>query len=87
MDMGYSATLLERRWMNLMADIGPRKCFGWAKEELSGMAREDGEAGGVGTGDRMGAIVRGNRKEQRGRSSSRRIVPFALCQEVHIWLA
>ena len=38
--------------MNSMTDIGPRQCFGWAKEELSGMAREDGEAGGGGTGDR-----------------------------------
>ena len=59
MDMGYSATLLEQRWMNLMADIGPRQCFRWAKEELSGMAREDGEAGGGGTGDRGGCNCKG----------------------------
>lgn len=58
-NVGYSATLLERCWVNLMADIGPRQCFGWAKEELSGMAREDGEAGGGRTGDRGGSNCKG----------------------------
>lgn len=61
--MGYSATLLEKCWMNLMAAIGPRQCFGWAKEELSGVAREDSEAGGGRTGGRGGSdLVRWNRK-------------------------
>lgn len=45
--------------MNLMTAIGPRQCFGLAKEELSGVAREDGEAGGVEQAIGVGAICMG----------------------------
>jgi hypothetical protein len=43
--------------MNLMAAIGPRQCFGWAKEELSGVARKTVRQEGVEQAIGVGAIL------------------------------